>query len=200
MTQEVSASEGSWKKVRTSTAFTFCWIPDKENPEIKQKLHKAFNEGQQLDKKINKALKQMNAKNGLYVTHEKEMIKALNSIGGLIQYNAHTKTQKGFKTTVEINKEFFEIILTGLQGNVSSIKKFLTKEMKSLQVTAGEHQDAEKFGILFILVSLNCGMPSIDVKYAYISEESKDLFVQASCGKTEKQSYNVEYTIVEFYL
>ena len=198
MTQEVSASEGSWKKVRTSTAFTFCWIPDKENPEIKQKLRSAFVEGQQLDKKINNALKRMNAKNGLYLAHEKEMIKALNSIDGLNQHDNNTIRKKGSKTTVEITKEFFKMVLAGLQGNVSSIKKFLTEEMKSLHVTAKEHQDAEKFGILFILVSLNCGMPSIDVKYAYISEESKDFFVQASCSKTEKQSYNVEYTIVEF--
>ena len=196
--EEVSTSEGKWEKARTSTAFTFCWIPDKENPEIKQKLRSAFVEGQQLDKKINNALKRMNAKNGLYLAHEKEMIKALNSIDGLNQHDNNTIRKKGSKTTVEITKEFFKMVLAGLQGNVSSIEKFLTEEMKSLHVTAGENHEAQKMGILLILISVKCGMPNIDVKYVYVSEEFKDWFVKTPCHTIEKQSYNMEYTYVNF--
>ena len=198
--EETTTSEGTWlKKVVSSFYFILAWSTAKEGSKEWKQLSEAFEEGKQLIQKINQAYRGNKAKEDLNFVNPEKIIKALQSIDGMAQFSISTEDQNESGTTVEITNEFFKTVLSSLDGNVSMVSDFLTKQMGELQAKAKKQHNAKHLGIMFVLVSLDpFGYPSFTLQYAYVSDKYKDWVLKLLCGSIEKYSYDFKYTSVKY--
>ena len=193
---------GKWLHAPGSD-FLFAYLMNDWDATTKATVTAAFEEALAMSSTIKAAVKSTSGQDvlkGLYLLDQNAMTAAMNSIDGMGETSAHQNTESGSGTAASINGQFFAAVLAGLGGDIAPLLDYLTSEMGDLQAQTKQSTVKECFGTVMGLISV---MPVLNVpvttfQYVFSSSEVSEWFVKVTCGSVEEQSYDYEYTVVQY--
>ncbi|MGT0248007.1 hypothetical protein [Burkholderia pyrrocinia] len=199
---EVVTDDGVWHHAEGSD-FVFSFIPNVWTDAEKKIGHDAFVAALTIPNKIKAAVKAIvgsDVKEGLYIGEPDLMIQALNSIDGLAQTDDSSGEEQGDDYVADITTGFFQIILDGLDGDVTALKDYLTTSMGNFQMQLDKESDFQHFGSMIGMVSVDTDfdVAVTSFKYVYSGLATAQWIEQLSCSSVSKFSYDYKYEVVSF--
>lgn len=194
--------EGSWLHAPGSD-FSFAYLLDSWDHQTINSMTEAFERTLQMSSKIKESVKNTSGQdvvNGLYLLDQPSMTKAMNNIPGMGQTKVSQHHMDGEGIAASINEKFFRVVLAGISGNLEPINSYLTDSMGKVQAQTKKSTVTTSFGTVIGLVSLMpiLNVPVITFTYAYASASQTKEFTKILCVSTEKQSYNIDFTTVNY--
>ncbi|MXN75840.1 hypothetical protein GR157_13990 [Burkholderia sp. 4701] len=194
--------DGTWIHAASSD-FVFAYESNSLTSDEKKILGQAFEQALGIPNKIKKAVEKITGQavaQGVYIGDFNLVINALNSIDGMAQTSENTGGDSGNRIVADITDNFFQIILSGLGGDVKPLQKYLTGQMQGFQAALSQNQNFQNFGTVIGTVSLVEGLdvPVTSFQYIYSNYTTAQWVEQLSCSSVEKQSYSYNYTDVTF--
>ncbi len=195
-------TSGKWYSAE-GTDYAFTFIPTALSAKAKAVLVEAFEKSLKLPTLIKNAVLKtagIKVENGLYLLKSSAMIEAINSIEGMGQTSANTKSASGDGAAIDITKQFFNAVLASLKSNVKPILKYLQNSMGKVQGQAAKSEINTNFGTVFAMTSLmpELGVAVTTLHYAFSNEKTGQWFVKIPCGSARKTSYSYDYDTVVY--
>ncbi|MDO6597485.1 hypothetical protein Q4512_11210 [Oceanihabitans sp. 2_MG-2023] len=183
--------------------FLFAYLDNDWDPSTTKAVTDAFKEALKMSTKIKDAVKTTSGQavvDGLYLLDQPAMTKAMNSIDGMGLTASAQHENQGSGTAVGITKEFFQVVLGGLTGDVAPMLKYLTTQMGDVQAQVKKNTVTDTFGVVVGLISV---MPVLEVpvtsfQYVFSSAETSQWFVDVLCVSTDHYSYDYKYTVANY--